>query len=975
MKERFLILENNEKDAILNVEELKKEYDFEYLITSSESQFINAITEFEPTMILADYNLQNYSGLKALKAVQKKNAEIPFIIITGYLEEEQAVECLKEGAWNYVMKNNLVRLNPVVKYCIKLRQQYEEKKKLNENFSVIFENSLDVIFLLNVKNGRIAKVNKTVKRILGYQPHELIEKNFSYIFAREENFHRQQMIQKINVFNSVFDMQKFRKADGSICSMELTANIISWKNEDVIYVTLRDVSEREEMQKTLSATEQSFENIFDFAIDAIYVQDENERFISVNKGAEFMYGFSKNELIGKTPSSIAAPGKNDLQQLSSAFAKALQGTPQQFEFWGKRKNGEIFPKIVRLARGKYHGRNVVYAFALDISKQYRAVQKLNERNEMYRSIIENSHDGILLTGDDFRITFANDQLCHIVNYSKEELIGSDFRTYIADHHKKIVQDRYIRRRKGEAIISNYEIDLTNKFGETKNIQITASVIELNEKKITLAEILDITEKKQSEKQRKIAIQKLQEREEFNFALFEYNPIETLIVDNEGRILKTNRILREKRSRIPKIGSVMYKDYAAAHQVNMYEKMITCINTKKTITVEKAPYKNKILNITIAPFPKGAIIASHDITDKITAEKQIKKMNSVFEELSSDPIKNIDFIIQKINEILKGKYTFYRKLNDQDEIDISANSSFELKLDQSELKKFCTKILKQKYQKPIVAHFSNKSDKNEQIVYSFIGFPIFQQKKLVGALYLIDTKEREFTPNEQYIISTLAKAISIEEERNFTLQKVKTAFQERGLLLKEIHHRVNNNLQILISLLRMQKNFTKDMIAKSILNDSIFRVRTMSMVHEKLYQNKNLMEINFKDYLLSLISNIYIKTKIPTERVKVDYQVNDIKMNIDLAIPCGLILYELISNAFLHAFPEERKGNVKISIQKEKNIFTLIVQDDGIGLDEKIDFDSNNSIGFYLTNMMTSQLDGICEIKRDHGTIYQIRFPE
>ena len=178
---------------------------------------------------------------------------------------------------------------------------------------------------------------------------------------------------------------------------------------------------RKDMQR-LKDSEMSFRSIYNSSLDAIYIQDFQGNFLAVNKGAEKMYGYKERELIGKTPQFLSAPAKNDLQKVNRCLQLAKEGKPQLFEFWGKTKDGRIFPKIVRVNRGKYFGKDVIIAFALDISKRKEAENKLKKSEKQYRLLAETAGDMILILSTNSRIQYINKAVENISGYRKEEVI-------------------------------------------------------------------------------------------------------------------------------------------------------------------------------------------------------------------------------------------------------------------------------------------------------------------------------------------------------------------------------------------------------------------------------------------------------------------------------------------------------------------------------------------------------------------------
>ena len=155
-------------------------------------------------------------------------------------------------------------------------------------------------------------------------------------------------------------------------------------------------------------------------------------------------------------------------------------------------------------------------------------------------------------------------------------------------------------------------------------------------------------------------------------------------------------------------------------------------------------------------------------------------------------------------------------------------------------------------------------------------------------------------------------------------------RKKRYFLKEIHHRVKNNLQIISSLLNLQSGYIKDKDSIEIFKESQNRVRSMALIHEKLYQSKDMSQIDFSGYVSELVSNLFSSYSLNSALITLHQDINNIMLEIDLAINLGLIINELVSNAFKHAFPRGRKGNLYISIKKDKQKYELIVEDDGIG---------------------------------------------
>jgi two-component sensor histidine kinase len=212
------------------------------------------------------------------------------------------------------------------------------------------------------------------------------------------------------------------------------------------------------------------------------------------------------------------------------------------------------------------------------------------------------------------------------------------------------------------------------------------------------------------------------------------------------------------------------------------------------------------------------------------------------------------------------------------------------------------------------------------------------------------------------------------ERKQAEEQIKASLLEKETMLKEIHHRVKNNLQVISSLLDLQSSYVQDEKAKEALRESMNRVRTMATIHTQLYQSQDLTKVDFEILIRNLISNIsqsYGRTVSP---VKINVDTDKTRLGIDASIPCGLILNELVSNALKHAFPGGKEGEINITMRSEDNQVVLTVSDNGIGFPESIDFNNLKSLGLQLVNILVGQMNGKIDLQVDGGTTWTIIFP-
>ena len=206
------------------------------------------------------------------------------------------------------------------------------------------------------------------------------------------------------------------------------------------------------------------------------------------------------------------------------------------------------------------------------------------------------------------------------------------------------------------------------------------------------------------------------------------------------------------------------------------------------------------------------------------------------------------------------------------------------------------------------------------------------------------------------------------------EKIKASLKEKEVLLKEIHHRVKNNLGIVSSLLQMQCRRTQDPLVTAILCDSQNRIASIALVHEKLYRSEDLADIDFAQYIPDLTTHLFDSYNVSSSQIQLKIQVDNVNLDIETAIPCGLIINELVSNALKYAFVGNRRGEIEVKFyQESESTLTLLIRDNGIGLPENFDSNKTKTLGITLIQGLVKQLRAKLEINSHHGTQFKITF--
>ncbi len=212
-------------------------------------------------------------------------------------------------------------------------------------------------------------------------------------------------------------------------------------------------------------------------------------------------------------------------------------------------------------------------------------------------------------------------------------------------------------------------------------------------------------------------------------------------------------------------------------------------------------------------------------------------------------------------------------------------------------------------------------------------------------------------------------------RTIAEEKIHNSLREKEALLKEIHHRVKNNLQVVSSLLGLQSRVVSDEKTRKMFQESQNRIHSMALLHESLYQSSNLSKIDFPDYIRQLAAHLFHSYGVAADRIHLRTDLDKLYLNLDAAVPCGLIINELISNSLKYAFPDGRQGEIRIELHEfSDHMARLIVADDGVGLRSDIDWETARTLGLRLVRTLAEQLGARIELKTQTGTEVQLTFP-
>ncbi|HEX8362702.1 MAG TPA: PAS domain S-box protein [Longimicrobium sp.] len=298
-------------------------------------------------------------------------------------------------------------------------------REREEHFRMLIENSSDLASILNA-DGTIRYVSPSVTRILGYTQEEMIGLSTFALMHPDDVASRRPTFHELAKWPGVVgtDTFRYRHKDGSWRVVEAVGRtLLSDSAEAGIVINTRDITDRKATEEALRASEETFRGLFDSLTELVYILDLDGRLLNVNEAVLRAYGYTREELLGRTPEMLADPARVDLEEAASHFRRAVEGEPQRFEWWGLRKDGSTFPKEVVETRSTYFGRDAVIAVARDITDRVEAERALREREEHFRRLIENASDLVSIISPDGTIRYESEAIGRLFGYSAGEGVG------------------------------------------------------------------------------------------------------------------------------------------------------------------------------------------------------------------------------------------------------------------------------------------------------------------------------------------------------------------------------------------------------------------------------------------------------------------------------------------------------------------------------------------------------------------------
>jgi PAS domain S-box-containing protein len=736
----------------------------------------------------------------------------------------------------------------------------------------------------------------------------------------------------------------------------------------------QQLEDQKKIEEALARERNLLETIINNLPDHIFVKNAKLQYVAVNEPLWKAQGFtSVNEVIGKMdyelfPEFRAYKFVKDDEEVRRTGKSLLNMKEKVISMDGKERwylttKVPVYDDSGTLVQIVGVSRDIT-----DINTKEQALRQSEKKYKDTSMVLEALFDaipdvlGVLDTN--FEIHRYNKAGYEFMNTSPEEIENK--RCY-----ELLGNDKECSECPTAKAISTKKAFRIEKYMHSKNAWLDARAYPILDEN---GEVIRIIEHMQDITDHKKALAELKESEERFKTLFDFAPDAYFLTDPYGDIVDGNkaaeRILGFSKNFIGKnlLDAGIFPASEKDRGLSILEKNRAIQPTgpdeflinQEDGTVITAEISTCPVKINEEDYILGI---ARDITDRKHAEQTLKVSEERFRLISENTSDLISIISFSNNPKFKYVSPAYSKFLNYKPSELEGADCFQY-VHPDDLKNLL----------PLLEKYLKKKEiaKKGKTILEFNGIIEYRFKDKKGKWHRIESTINKIKED----LLVVARDVT---ERRQQQEKIKVSLKEKEILLQEIHHRVKNNLQIISSLLYLQSKNVDSPAVLEHLQDSQSRVKSMALIHEKLYQSNDLANINFKDYVKSLANSLvqtYCKNR---STVGLDININDVFLSIDKAIPCGLIINELLTNSLKYAFPNINNGKINIELKsfkgtgKSKDSYHLCVSDNGIGIPADFDYNKTNSLGIKLVNNLTNQLDGVLEIENGNGTLFKIMF--
>lgn len=953
---RVLFVEDNPNDVELLIRHIKKaNFEIEYDIATSLEEISDLTDKYRYDICICDYKLPGFSGIDAVKQIDEMEKDIPVILVSGTIPDEQAIDALLSGAKDYVLKDNLQRLLPAIERELDALTQRREKRKGDRLLKAIFDGPIGV--RISDKDGTIIKVNNAYCEILGYSEEELLGKNLSLVTPIESKEEAEEAYNAlIEDGESTLSQIKEVKKDGAFVDILVNYSVEKTEDEVLVISTIQDVSDLLMNKSFLEQTSKSA------GVGGWEYHIETD---VVKMSPKIFEIFEMDDRTDKNAEQlISIYHEDDRQIIRDALVDCITNkVPKSLPL---RINGlKGTKKYVRLTFDPFVVNDVtikLYGSLKDVTEEKLLELEIEQREQRYRFLFDNNPNPLMIVDDSGSETIidVNHAATELYGYTKEEFVSMttfDLRP-TEDHEmfQNIVSSLSEKEKKG---VKSIRTNHLKKNGELIIVDVHWKRISLGGERSRLILLIDITEKAMFE-------QELIKTNSLLKTLIDSAPIGVVTVNTEGIVDKVWNAEAENIfgwTNEEADGNFLpyaLRDKKTEAQSNL--RKVAETGRTELITIERETKKGK------------EIVLREYLTPIVGKDGKVEKIMLLIEDITST-IKVERALVdseQKYRNLVEASHDLVWRIDVEKNFNFINNASSSiLGYAPSELigKSFINYVNPPKAEELAAIH--QKVIEGEV----FESFPV-EMVTSKGEIRHLSGTAYPILDDNGNIIGCSGTASDITYLKNYQSQ-LEESLAEKEILIKEIHHRVKNNLAVISGLFALQAMYVdkEDSETLTILQESQSRIKSIAAIHEKLYQNHVFSSIEIKSYLTDVVSEIAETYERSDKNIKIEVLGDEVSLNVNQAVPFGILANELIVNAYKYAFEEKDSGKIDVSLSVVGEELIFCVADNGIGLAEGFDITKLNSLGMTLIQTLAEQLeaDFDWDTKKGEGVNFKISF--
>lgn len=880
-------------------------------------------------------------------------------------------------------------------------------QNLKDLVDTISDHSQDVIFHFEFEpKPRVRYISNSSLQLLGYRPAEIYA-NPSIIASHVHKDDRGYIINSSAAYLKSSRGNRNKKAivrytdkKGKLKYIEIAVNPFYGNRNRITGMVggMRDVTSHVETEKQLMETKEKFDLITNNGNDiiAFYTFLPEEKYLYVSPNIKKILGFTPRQLLDdnmffnrrvigtkeyflNTDKQLITIQKQNIRKNCFYIFRVLNNSGE--EIW---LESNFFP--ITNAEGKV---GFFLNILRDVTEQREKEIEIRNQYINYRNLLDHSPVAYVIHQQGVCLYCNNAVLQLLKVRNKNQILGKFIVDFFApaDRKRAIEQINDVSAGRGINKIFNYTIN--DELGTAIDVEIKSLLIKFNDVDCVLALINNLSDQRERENERirtevmevtnQLLQKEIKERKEAEKSLIEKTAHLSSIFESSTHLIWTVNRNYEITSFNQNFFNVVKQQLGV--EIKLGDRVDTLLSRNKEDYIQfwypkyEQTFRGQKLEFEKEDMNQDRVYRKVFFNPIFNERNEVTEINCIAHDVTDSKIYEQKLVKQtgKLTAIFDSSHHYIWTISKENRLTSFNKNYFDLLASLYNTEPYIGFVLNR-------GVLSNDKEYNELMDYHYrkafggvaTNFEIETLDKNYNKIYLEIFLNPILDADKVVEVSGIAHNVT---EKKHVQQRMEQSLKEKEVLLKEVHHRVKNNMQVISSILNLQSSYVSDDYALTLLKESQNRIKTMAYIHESLYQNKSFASVNFSDYVSTLVNNIVQSYAASKDKISLNLDIEKVALSLDVSIPVGLIINELVTNAIKHGFPGSRTGIIDINLKTENNFVFLELKDDGVGFATGVDLENSHSLGLQLVNTLIEQIEGQLQFKSENniGTRFVITF--